>query len=148
MGMGGWHQVVAWHDATADTLNIQVDNGAVTSVSYSNGAKDTTFALSVGGFADGTYVLNGRVDELAFYKRVLTSGERSWLYNNGLGRSYYDLSQMVSPLVNYSYNSSRPHAVTGLSNGNSYQYDANGNMTQRVVDGVTWNLTYNVDRAP
>ncbi|MEW5871177.1 MAG: hypothetical protein AB1894_18020 [Chloroflexota bacterium] len=34
------------------------------------------------------------------------------------------------------------HAVTALSNGNTYSYDSNGNMTQRVVGGQTFNLGY------
>ncbi len=39
----------------------------------------------------------------------------------------------------------RPHAVSGLSNGWSYQYDANGNQTQRTVAAGTYVLTYNVE---
>jgi RHS repeat-associated protein len=35
--------------------------------------------------------------------------------------------------------------VTSLSNGNTYTYDPNGNLTQRVVNGVTWNLSYNAE---
>jgi len=34
------------------------------------------------------------------------------------------------------------HAVTALSNGNTYAYDANGNQVTRVVGGVTYELTY------
>ena len=34
-----WHQVIAWHDSVANTLNIQVDHGAVSSLSYSGGGK-------------------------------------------------------------------------------------------------------------
>jgi RHS repeat-associated protein len=37
------------------------------------------------------------------------------------------------------------HAVTSLSNGNSYKYDANGNMTQRVVDGQKFALGYDAE---
>ena len=35
--------------------------------------------------------------------------------------------------------------MTNLSNGNHYTYDLNGNMTQRVVGGTTWNITYDVE---
>ncbi len=38
-------------------------------------------------FADSTCILNGRVDELALYKRLLTAGERDWLHHNGQGRA-------------------------------------------------------------
>ena len=49
-------------------------------------------------------------------------------------------------LINYSYtDSSHVHAVTNLSNGNHYTYDLNGNMTQRTVNGVTWNIMYDAE---
>jgi RHS repeat-associated protein len=45
--------------------------------------------------------------------------------------------------VSYTYpvsgpGSVRPHAVTSLSSGWTYQYDANGNVTQRVEGGTTY----------
>ncbi len=40
--------------------------------------------------------------------------------------------------MTYSYaDTLHKHAVTSLSDGSSFQYDANGNMTQRVEHGVT-----------
>ena len=44
--------------------------------------------------------------------------------------------------VSYAYNSYHPHAVTSLSNGNIYTYDANGNMKTRLVDGVSTTFVY------
>jgi len=35
--------------------------------------------------------------------------------------------------------------MTALSNGNSYAYDANGNMTARPVGGQAFNLSYDGD---
>jgi RHS repeat-associated protein len=43
----------------------------------------------------------------------------------------------------YTYNTTHKHAVASLSNGNSYGYDDNGNMTSRSVNGQ--NLTLNYD---
>lgn len=44
---------------------------------------------AVSAFADSTCILNGRVDELALYQRLLTADERAWLSrNNGQGRAY------------------------------------------------------------
>ena len=64
------------------------------------------------------------------------------------GYSYDPLSGNLAAKggVSYSYgDSSHAHAVTSLSNGGSFQYDANGNMTQRTVNGQTYNLSYDAE---
>ena len=40
------------------------------------------------------------------------------------------------------YSTTQPHAVRSLSNGSSFQYDANGNMTQRTEMSGTQLITY------
>ena len=40
--------------------------------------------------------------------------------------------------LSYTYGGSQPHAVTSLSNGTSYTYDANGNMLTRGAQTLTW----------
>jgi RHS repeat-associated protein len=46
----------------------------------------------------------------------------------------------------YTYNDlAHKHAVKTLSNGASYTYDANGNATQRVSGGQTFNLAYDAE---
>lgn len=45
--------------------------------------------------------------------------------------------------TNYTYSSTHPHAVETLTNGDGYEYDANGNMTSRTENEITWTQNYN-----
>jgi RHS repeat-associated protein len=139
-----WYTIVAWHDSVFNTLNLQVNNGTVSSVSYASGAMDTTYPLSIGAHANGTYGINGRLDEVALYKRVLNPSERSWLYNGGFGRTYAELSASTPNTFTYG-DPAHKHAVTALSTGESYAYDANGNMITRVEGGLTYNQTFDAE---
>ncbi len=86
---GAWYFVVAWHDASGDTLNIQVNNGTVDSQSYSGGANSTTTEFRIGARAGfSPFYLNGRIDEVGLWKRVLESDFRTCLYNDGAGNTY------------------------------------------------------------
>jgi RHS repeat-associated protein len=49
-----------------------------------------------------------------------------------------------STLGSYTYSTYHPHAVASITNGWSFQYDPNGNQTQRVT-GSTFNLSYNAE---
>lgn len=81
-----WYFVVAWHDSVADTVNIQVNNGTVNSSAYTFGSWDSTEPLWIGRSSSGYQ--NGRIDAVGFWKRVLTAGERTSLYNGGAGLQY------------------------------------------------------------
>ena len=87
-----WYFLTAWYNSTTDMMYLQVNNGSPSGVSYSQGSFDSTYPLSVGrlGGYHGGY-MNGLVDEVFLYKRVLTDGERAWLYNAGNGRTYTEL---------------------------------------------------------
>ena len=89
LSLSTWYFVVAWHDATGNTVNIQIDNG--TAVSTATGGSlgaATTAAVQVGRKYDSTLYYNGRIDELTFWKTVLTPGEKTSLYNSGGGLGY------------------------------------------------------------
>jgi len=46
---------------------------------------------------------------------------------------------------NYAYLGGKPHAVTHINNMQRYWYDANGNMTWRVEDGVTYSQEFDAE---
>jgi hypothetical protein len=80
--------VAVWHDAVADTLNIQVNDGTVDFMATGGALQSANVApLDIGrrsGTSSNIY-WDGRIDQVMFWKRVLTSGERTQLYNSGSG---------------------------------------------------------------
>jgi hypothetical protein len=100
--IGQWIFVVAWHDAAADTLNIQINNGPVNSAATGGaGPADTTATFRVGYFGAATYYWDGRIDELAFWKRTLTAGERTTLYGGGTGITYAQAAALTTNLISW-----------------------------------------------
>lgn len=81
-----WILVVAWLDYNADTLNIQINDGTVDSLSLaSGGIKSTpTAPLNFGRVNSGNF-FTGRMDEGAWHRRVLNPLERSAVHNGGNG---------------------------------------------------------------
>lgn len=91
---GVWYLVHAWHDATANEIGIAINAGTPDTAAHSTGVRDGTAELWIGGNPDapGLNELDGVLDEIAFWKRLLTSEERTSLYNGGAGRSYSDIT--------------------------------------------------------
>jgi hypothetical protein len=84
-----WYYLVAWHDATANTINIQVNNGTVDSVAHTTGCNDNASQFLLGRFqGPGPLPFDGLIDEAAVWRRVLTADEKTALYNGGNGRAY------------------------------------------------------------
>src|SRR5690349_8047543 len=94
---GTWNSIMAWHDSVNNTVNIQVNDGPVNSVAYSDGGMDSSLPLAVGAYSDGSFGLQGSIDELAIYKRVLSADERDWYYNSGSGRAYQNQAAPANP---------------------------------------------------
>lgn len=91
---GQWYFVAAWYDGV--NINIQVNNGTVNSTAFSSGVPDGTSPFLIGKRGDTAIYMNGRIDSLSFWKRALTSGERTLLYNGGAGLDYPFSSGIVA----------------------------------------------------
>jgi len=84
---GTWFYVVAWHDSAADKIFIQIDNGTPAEAAWSGGTQDEANAFQMGGFVGSAIKFDGLIDEVGFWKRTLTSDERTELYNSGNGKA-------------------------------------------------------------
>jgi hypothetical protein len=108
---GTWYHILAWHDPVANTINIQINGGSVDSTSWSGGTQDTNGPLYINTqtnvLGSNVFSMDGVVDEIGFWKRVLTSGERTSLYNSGNGLAYADFggggAGLVGPLVRHGH---------------------------------------------
>lgn len=87
---GVWYFVCGWHDSVNDQLGIQVNNGTANTVSHTAGVFDGTGDFTISGLEFSNY-WDGLIDEVGFWKKVLTAGEKTFLYNSGSGRSYSDI---------------------------------------------------------
>lgn len=84
---GVWYFIVFWHDSVGNTINLQVNNGTLNSAAHTTGVYQTTGTFTVGADETATYT-DGLIDEVSFWKRVLTADERTELYNSGNGLAY------------------------------------------------------------
>lgn len=83
-----WYFIVAWHDSTADKIFIQINNGTPVEAIWAGGTQDGNGDFLLGGLAGSSVTFDGLIDEAGFWKRVLTSQERTDLYNGGAGLPY------------------------------------------------------------
>lgn len=82
--------IVAWFDASAGTLNFQVNNGTIqSSATAVTPAYDNTIAFRIGCNSNGTAsCITGGADEVALWGRALIAAERTAFYNGALGRTH------------------------------------------------------------
>lgn len=94
-----WYQIIGWHDATANTINIAVNDGAVDSAAWATGSQNTVHGFALGrlGDYDVQFHHDGSLDEVGFWKKVLSAAERTQLYNGGDGLTYpFGVPRMVA----------------------------------------------------
>lgn len=83
---GVFYHIYYEHDSVNDFIRIRVNNGTTDSTATSGTAPpDNTSPLRFGYLGTGTKYFDGKIDEAAFWKRVLTSQEQTDSYNGGAG---------------------------------------------------------------
>ena len=81
-----WHHIVATYDNATETMKIFIDGVEKNSISYPNlfgTLPANSYNFDLGSYYNGSYMFDGREDELALWNRALTSSEINSLYNNG-----------------------------------------------------------------
>ncbi len=81
-----WYFIAAWHDSVSNTINISINNGGVDSSSHSTGVKDSTATFDIGARGASSDEWDGAIDDVGFWKKVLTPAELTELYNSGNGK--------------------------------------------------------------
>ncbi len=131
-----WCYVVAWHDSAANLLNIRVNASAINTVAYTLGGRDGTATLVVGAGAGGTSALEGRINAVGIWKRVLTAAEQTSLYNSGKGLLYTDLSTAVKSSLVAWWNLDETSGQRTDNHGSSHLTDVNSVSFTKGVVGI------------
>lgn len=88
---GVWYHIVWWFDATNGQVHIRVNDTTTYSSPAGAGATDVSSApLDVGAraYSGSPQYTDGMIDEIGLWKRVLTTDEKTALYNGGAGLPY------------------------------------------------------------
>jgi hypothetical protein len=100
-----WFYLVCWYDKSANTSNVQINNGSITSVSNTDGVNNGSQPFVIGARVDGasSSYLNGNIAGVGFWQRTLTSTQRTTLYNNGIGLTYSAIenTDLAPTIVSY-----------------------------------------------
>jgi len=81
--------IFAWFDASANTINIQVNNGTVNSAAATLSPISGTADLYIGNLEQVARYWDGWIDEVAYWRGGFPSSDgRSLLYNSGSGLAY------------------------------------------------------------
>lgn len=129
-----WYFAVGWHDSVANTVNIQLNNGTPVSAGHTVGAQDGVAPFHIGA-ANASNFWNGRLDQVGVWKRVLTTQERTDLYNGGAGLAFsqmsgtYTLSGTGTPAAATGSGAGLQYTSSSVLSGSALPDDATGTGT-------------------
>lgn len=83
-----WYNVLIQRDAAADKIGMQVNNGTLEETALASDIYDGGGIFTLGG---NSAALEGGIDNVYYWRRMLTATEKAFIYNAGLGRSYLEL---------------------------------------------------------
>jgi len=90
-GTGTWYHVVIVYKSSDATAKAYVNGTEETFTKSVQGDEGWRLPkITLGGYAsnDGTYTIDGILDEMSVFNDQLTADEVTWIYNAGTGRTY------------------------------------------------------------
>ena len=99
LGTGAWHMVTVTYDKVEEEQKIYVDGDLKNTESYSTSITVDANPLYIGTYYSTAYTFDGKIDEVGFWGKTLTSTEVTSLYNSGDGLPYssFDPNITVEP---------------------------------------------------
>lgn len=89
LSTGVWYSIIAVHDSVNNTLQVWIDNSITNgSVVHTTGANDDDAAFTIGARKGPDSFFDGAIDNVNFWRKVLTSAERAEWHNSGTGKEY------------------------------------------------------------
>ena len=97
-----WSCYFCWFDSSAETSYIQRNASAPVSRASTPAPLTYTGRWYIGGHPGDIYWMDGRVQSIAYYfNTILSSDERAFYYNSGLGRTYAEATGTTEIIVQY-----------------------------------------------
>ena len=91
LAAGQWYFIVVWHDEDggSSSHNIQINNGTSYTIAKGSAIYDGSQPFQLASRADnGSNNLRGRLAKWGIWHRILTTSEKTYLYNSGAGRNH------------------------------------------------------------
>ena len=89
LATGQWYHVYLEHDAANNHIGISVDDNTMVTTANTDGVNDGNAPFR---FSHSSSSFDGRMASIGFWKRLLTTAERTEMINSGSGLAYSDLT--------------------------------------------------------
>lgn len=130
-----WYMIDVYHDATNNLIGISVNNGVADTAATSGGVRDGGAAFELGRHTAGNY-FNGRLDSVAVWKKLLSTADKAWIYNGGVG-IHFALIRNKPSVAGADYFSNNLIAWWDLEEASGTRVDAHSTGLNPLADNNT-----------
>jgi hypothetical protein len=95
-----WYLGFGWHDSVNNVIGVALYGGSSSTANtsaWTTGVASSSEDFRIGRIASQYSYFDGEIDQVGFWRRVLSSQDRDDLYNSGAGLSYAAMSSGGSP---------------------------------------------------